>query len=731
MLERIAKTCYERRRVVLLLWVVAFVAMAVLGRVGGGPFSTNFTIPGSESKKALDLLEQRFPERAGDTITVVYEADRGARDPAVRARAEQFFQELSRFPHVAAAISPYGPQGANNFSPDGTIAFGTLQLDVQGSDIPATQVQEMVEKSKEASGGGVRFELSGTAIQFGEFEAGGAGEGLGILAAVIILLISFGSVLAMGLPILTAIMSIGIGLALLQLFTNILEVPDFAPIVAAMVGIGVGIDYALFIVTRYRTTLDDGADPERATIVAIATAGRSVLFAGTTVVISVLGILLMGLPIMQGVAVGSAAAVLVAMIASLTLLPAMLGFVGPNIDKLKVPFVSRPQGHHREGFWFRWSRIVQHRPWPALVAGILVIGALTIPAFSLRVGFPGEESMPESRASRRSYDLLTKGFGPGFSAPLLVAVELPPGREEPVHQLESRFRTEPGLATVVPASFNASRDTALILTFPTSSGDSVETEELVKRLREDVIPPVVAGSGLDVSVGGPNAAFIDQATTISSRLPLFIVVVVGLSFVLLMAVFRSVLVALKAAVMNLLSIGAAYGVLVAVAQWGWLKGLFGIPSTGPIASFIPMMMFAILFGLSMDYEVFLLSRVREEYEETNDNALAVADGLAATARVITAAAAIMIMVFLAFVLGPELAIKQVGLGLAAAIFIDATIVRMVLVPSTMELMGRANWWLPGWLDRLLPQVSFEAPPGPELGPAAVTPAPAGPVTPTR
>ena len=708
MLERLARWCYAHRRRVLILWILAFVGIGVLGRVGAGPFSTDFNTPGSESERAHEMLAERFPERAGDSISVVYLADGGIHAPGVQPRVEALLADLGGRGHVVATTSPYSPEGSGQVSPDGRIAFASLQLDVQGSDFPVEEAIEMIATATSASGDGVRFELGGFAVQNAEFDDGGSSEGAGILAAVVILLISFGSLLAMGLPILTALMGIGIGLAIVSLLAHVVDVPNFTSIVAAMIGLGVGIDYALFIVTRYRQGLHEGMGPERATVVAITTAGRAVLFAGTTVVISVLGMLLMNLPFLEGVAVGSAAVVLVTMLGSVTLLPAMLGFVGTNIDRLKVPFVSRHQGNHRAGFWFRWSRLVQRRPWPALVAATLALVLLALPIFSLRLGFPGDETAPDSRTSRRAHDLFTTGFGPGFSAPLLLAAELPAGGGlDTLSRLEARVRDTDGVAAVVPPQVNRAGDTAVLTVFPTSSGTSVATEQLVDRLRGDVIPEVVDGSGVEVSMGGPNASFIDQSQSITQRLPIFISVVVGLSFLLLMAVFRSVLVALKAAVMNLLSIAAAYGVLVAVAQWGWGKDLFGISATGPIANFIPMMMFAILFGLSMDYEVFLLSRVREEYVRTGDNGLAVADGLAATARVITAAAAIMIMVFLSFVLGPELVIKQIGLGLAVAILIDATLVRMVLVPATMELLGKANWWLPSWLDRALPRVGFE------------------------
>ena len=710
MLERLARASYEHRRRVLVAWIIAFIALGVLGASAAGKYSTDFAIPGSESKAAFDFLKQKFPERAGDAINVIFQADRGVNDAATRQKVEALLNDLKGTEHVIGVVSPYSQEGSGQVSRDGNIAFGSLQLDVQGSDMPVALTKGMIKKAQAASGNGVTFELSGQAVQAAEFVNGGGSEGLGIMAALLILLVAFGSLIAAGLPILIAVMSIGIGLSLLELMAHILEVPNFSPIVAAMIGIGVGIDYALFIVTRYRAGLLEGYDPEHAAITAICTAGRAVLFAGTTVVISVLGMLIMGLPFLQGVAVGSAGAVVVAMLASITLLPAMLGFAGRAIDKLKLPIVGRPQKHHRDGFWFRWSRLIQNHPWPAAISGGLVVILLALPAFSLRLGFPGEESNPTSRTSRRAYDLFVKGFGPGFSAPLIVAASLPNGQgKDVVSRLETQLKSQDGVAAAIPASYNQAGDAAVITVFPTTSGTSTQTEKLVKRLRHDVIPPVVSGSKVKVDIGGPNASFIDSSTTIASRLPVFIAVVVGLSFLLLMSVFRSVLVALKAAVMNLLSIAAAYGVLVAVAQWGWGKSLFGIHSTGPIANFIPMMMFAVLFGLSMDYEVFLLSRIREEYVRTNDNGLSVADGLAATARVITAAALIMILVFLAFVLGPELVIKQIGLGLAVAILIDATIVRMILVPSTMELLGRANWWLPTWLDRTLPKVSFEGP----------------------
>ncbi len=708
MLARAAGWCYRNRGQTLALWVVGFVLMVVLGGAAGGSWSTDFEVPGTGSAAAQDLLAPRFPARAGDTIQLVLRTG-SIDDPAVRARFESILGRLLSYPHVVDAASPYNQDGAQNTSLDRSTAFAVLQLDVPAQDIPAAEGRKLIAETRAANAEGVRFALSGQAVQNAEFVLGGREEGIGLFAAGLILLLSFGSVIGLGLPILASVAGIGIGLAVVQLLANVVPAPNFTPIVASTIGLGVGIDYALFIVARYRQGLHSGLDPETAAIVSVSTAGRAVLFAGTTVVVSVLGMLLVNLRFLRGVALGAAAAVLVTMLASVSLLPALLGFAGRNIDRLRAPFVKAQKGDPRRGFWFRWSRLVQRRPGTAFILGLVALGALATPLFSLHLGFPGQESQPRSRMSRQAYDMLVAGFGPGYSAPLILAVDLPGGQGRDVlAKLERDLRTVLGVAAVAPAQLNPAADVAVITVFPTTRATDKATENLVHRLRDHVVPAIVADSPARVHVGGSNAGLIDSSETIRTRLPVFIGVVVALSLLLLMAEFRSVTVALKAAVMNMLSIGAAYGVLVAACQWGWLSDVTGITPTPSIASFVPMMMFAILFGLSMDYEVFLLSRVREEYLCTGDNALAVADGLASTARVITAAAASMVAACLAFVLGPEPVVKQIGLGLAAAIFIDATLVRMVLVPSTMELLGKATWWIPRWLDRILPRVGFES-----------------------
>jgi RND superfamily putative drug exporter len=476
-----------------------------------------------------------------------------------------------------------------------------------------------------------------------------------------------------------------------------------------MVGIGVGIDYALFIVTRYRENLAAGLDPERSVVRSIDTAGRAVLFAGSTVVISVMGLWLMKTSIFRGVSIAIAAGVLMTMLASITLLPALLGFVGFNIDKLRIGRRKHAETGDRQSNWYRWSRVIQRRPWPAAIIGLIVLLLLTIPLLSMRLGFNDAGSRPTSDTTRRAYDLVSKGFGPGFNGPFLLAAETPNAETDlaALNQLSDVLNDTPGVAFATEPQRNQEGDVAIMQVFPTTDPQAKETADLVSRLRDNVIPSVV-GDRVDVKVGGLTAAADDFAAYVASRMPLFVGAVLLLSFLLLMLVFRSLLVPLKAVVMNLLSIGAAYGVVVAVFQWGWGASLIGVGRSSPIEAWAPVFIFAVVFGLSMDYEVFLLSRIREEYDRTGDNATAVADGLALTARVITAAAAIMVCVFGSFVLGGDVPLKIMGLGLAVAVLIDATVVRLVLVPSTMELLGDWNWWMPKWLDRILPRVHVEA-----------------------
>jgi RND superfamily putative drug exporter len=580
-----------------------------------------------------------------------------------------------------------------------------VELRKQGQDFEYKEAVDLVKVIRKDSGkNGLTIEAGGQVAAFSQQPEIGS-EGVGFVAAALILLVTFGSLVAMGLPLMTALFGIGIAMSLGAVMRNVVDVPDWAPSVAAMVGIGVGIDYALFIVTRYRSGLSDGLDPRESTLVSLATAGRAVLFAGCTVIISMLGILVMGVPFAAGVAFSAVLAVLVIMLASVTLLPAMLGFTGRNIERLHVPFFGKRAKAYDHSVWFRWSRFIQRRPWPAAIGGLVVLLLLAVPFLHIRFGFPDASNDPQTFTTRRAYDLLTTGFGKGFNGPFLLTAQ---GDLSKAPGVVETLRNTPGVASVSPPLPNQAGDTAVIQLIPTTSPQSKETEKLVDHLRDTVVPSATKGTGLDVKVSGLVAGGLDSTRGISERLPWLVGSVVLLSFLLLLVVFRSVLVAVKAGVMNLLSIGAAMGVMAMCVNGGPLGDLIGIPEATPVPSFIPMMMFAILFGLSMDYEVFLLSRIREEYERTHDNGLAVADGLARTARVITAAAAIMCTVFLAFVPSPVVFLKMIGVGMAAAIFVDATLVRMVLVPATMELLGDRNWWLPGWLERRLPNVHVEA-----------------------
>lgn len=697
----------------VIAWIVALVGISVLGQTAGGTLLKTFTLPGTESQRAFDVLGQQF-QRKGDTGDLVFKV-RGqgnVRDAHVRQAVDPVFTELAKQRHVVSVTSPFTPQGARFVSSDGKIAYAEILFDVQANDVPVNVASDMRTIAKDANSSQLQVELGGS--MFTE-QTMPASEVIGILAAVLILLIAFGSLLAMGLPIMTALFGIGIGLAVVELLAHVLDVPSFAPQVTAMIGIGVGIDYALFISTRYRETLHEGAEPEEAVVHALDTSGRAVLFAGGTVVISLLGLFLIGVSFIRGLAVGASLAVLFVMAAAVTLLPAVLGFVGHTIDRFALPGARR-KTDAEHSVWARWSRQLQARPWPAALIGLVILVVLAIPFFSLRLGVADAGNDPQSFTTRRAYDLLSEGFGPGFNGPLLVAgnVGSVATATPTITHLISDIRHDPGVAQVSPAIPSPNGEAVLITVVPKGSPQDASTTALVHRLRDHVIPADTRGSTVNLHVGGQTAVGVDLADTLGSRLPYMFLAILVLSFVLLMLVFRSLLVPLKAVIMNLLSIGAAYGVIVAIFQHGWLKNVVGIGKEGPIEAWVPMMLFAIVFGLSMDYEVFLLSRIKEEYDHTHDNASAVAHGLAKTARLITAAAAIMICVFASFVLSDLRVLKLVGFGLAFAVFIDATIVRLVLVPATMELLGDRNWWFPKWLE-WLPRISVEG------TPAVITP----------
>jgi putative drug exporter of the RND superfamily len=707
MLQRLARFCYRRRWRVLGAWVVLLVGLFALNSTVGGKFLDEFKLPGSESQEAVDLLEDHgFDTRAGATGQVVFKAD-DVTDPTVRRDMEALFDQVGEVTAPSEVVSPYSPEGAHQINPDRTIAYAEINLADRDSDV-------LYDAGTDARAVVANADVPGTQVELGgdiAFEQPAfSSEAIGFIAALIILLIAFGSLLAAGLPLITAIFGIVTGIALVGLVVNFIGMPSFSNQAVAMIGIGVGIDYALFIVTRYREGLSDEMTPECAIMRALDTAGRAVLFAGCTVIIAILGLFTIGLDMIRGLAVGISIGVLMTLLAALTLLPAIIGFVGRNIDKFGLPHRRHAERAGRQSVWYRWSRVIQRRPWPALLASAAVLILLTIPLFGLRLGFGDAGNQPTDQTVRRAYDLMSEGFGPGANGPLLLAAETPGGASdmEALTALSAQLNQTEGVAFASEPIPNDSGDAAIIQVQPKTSPQDRETGHLVNRLRDQVVPQAVAGSTADVKVGGATAAVVDFSRYTAERLPWFIAAVLVLSFILLTVVFRSLLVPLKAVIMNLLSVGAAYGILVAVFQWGWGDSLLGVGREGPIEAWIPMMLFAVIFGLSMDYEVFLLSRIREDYDRTHDNATAVANGLAKTARVITAAAAIMFCVFMSFVLGDDRSLKMFGFGLAMAVLLDATVVRLVLVPATMELLGDRNWWLPRWLDRILPVVHVEA-----------------------
>ena len=754
MLNRLAAVCFRRRRRVLLLWVLGIVVLgAVMGAVGSD-YRSDFSLPDVESKRGIDLLDDQFGgQGAGQVGNIVFEADNGVEDPNVRAVIEPFLAEVAKIEGVQSLASPYTPGNERQIASEGVdagrIAYAEFEAPSDASFDETVLIGDEI-RALMPSAEGVQIELGGQA--FAEFEVPSS-EALGLGFAIIILIIAFGSVLAMGLPIGVALAGIVSGSILTGLLSKVVDMPDITSTIGVMIGLGVGIDYALFIVTRFRENLHKGHGIEDSTLIAMNTAGRAVVFAGSTVVISLLGMLIMQLSFVSGMAIGMALVVALTLLASLTLLPALLGYAGERIEltrrrgliaagliavaligvglgipallvvtlpvavvvllasfavsSLRKPVLEREHRPLHETLSYRWSRVIQHRPWTAVLIGVATLVALALPVLGLRLGFSDEGNYPEDTTTRQAYDLLADGFGPGFNGPLSLATEVPSGTDPAALQaITDAIGADSGVAFVSDPITNddTAPTAALWRVVPTTAPQDAETTDLVNRLRDDVLPVATAGTGLDVAVAGSVAVGVDFTDYLSARLPIFFAAVLGLSFLLLMVVFRSLLVPLKAVIMNLLSIGAAYGVVVAVFQWGWGGGLLHIEGA-PIEPFIPMMLFAIVFGLSMDYEVFLLSRVREEWDRTGDSRLSVADGLASTARVITAAAAIMVVVFGSFLGESDRVVKLFGLGLSVAVLIDATIVRLVMVPATMELLGRWNWWLPRRLQRALPSVN--------------------------
>ena len=781
MLVRIGGWCFRNPRKTVAAWVVVLVSSLAAAGAVGPSFLAELQAPESDSRRGFEVLEEHFGGVGGGLSgSIVFYAESGVDDPAVRAAMEEMFADVQSYEGVTVS-SPYlvtipvpetPPQdtarlphapGRPQVSADGLVAFARIDLapDLDFNETSALGT-EFIEVIPDVPG--LQVELGGEALS--EFEPPQS-EFIGLAFAVVVLIVAFGSVMAMGLPLAVAVAGVGVGIALTVVLSNVLSIPEFATTIGAMVGIGVGIDYALFIVTRYRDGLAEDGAVEPSALAAFDTAGRAVIFAGLTVVLSLLGLLLMGLPFITGLAVAASLTVATTMIASVTLLPALIGFVRDRIETtqwrglvaaaciavtllgvglgfrplllgaplavivflagfvvppLRAVVPRRPRVPLEQTVAYRWSRMVQAHPWIALIAGAVLLLAMASPVQSLQLGFADDGNFPEGTTTRRAYDLLADGFGPGFNGPLLVTAEPQVAQDRAaVGPLLAALGAAEGVVSVngpLPNDLDdpANASAYMVQVFPATSPQDPATADLVNRLRTDVIPAAVAGSALEVSVTGVVGLGVDFTDYLAARTPVFFAAVLVLSFVLLMVVFRSVLVPLKAVVMNLLSIAAAYGVVVMVFQQGWFGSVVGVDA-GPIEPFIPMMLFAIVFGLSMDYEVFLLSRVREEYDRSGDAVTSVADGLASTARVITAAAAIMVVVFGSFVFEDNRAIKMFGLGLAVAVLLDATVVRLLLVPAAMELLGERNWWVPRWLDRMLPRLTIER--ARELAPVAV------------
>ncbi|HEX4463526.1 MAG TPA: MMPL family transporter [Solirubrobacterales bacterium] len=720
-MRRFATWTTGHRKTVIIGWIVALIGIGILSGAVGSDFSEEFKLPSSDSTEAFELLEDRFPQQSGVTAEIVYKAPAGADSPAVRKKMEGVFAEAEKLPHVSGVSSPYAAGGAGAISKDGEIAYATVQYDVSTDKLEKNDIKKLISIGEAANGEDLKVAVGGSPVEEvrGEEEGGDSSFAIGLLAAVVILLLTFGSAVAMGLPLITALFALGVGISVITIGTHVFDTANFAPQLAAMIGLGVGIDYALFILTRFRNGLDEGLASRDAAIAAVDTAGRAVLFAGITVIISLMGMLLLGISFLYGVAMAAAIAVLFTMIAALTLLPALLTIAGKRVDRLRIPGLGKREPSTAEDTrWFRWSREIQKRPvLSAVLSGGLLL-LLCVPTLSLRLGSNDAGTDPAGSSTREAYDLLAEGFGPGFNGPFAMVAALPgKGEDEALVTLRNQMKNEEGVAKVTAITLNPAENTGVFQLYPTTSPQSADTTKLLDHIRGDVLPPIEQKTGAQMHVGGITAIFEDFGDAISEKLPLFIGVVVLLSALLLMIVFRSILVPLKAMVMNLLSIGAAFGLIVAVFQWGWGASIIGVDGTGPIISFFPVFLFSIVFGLSMDYEVFLMSRIHEEWEHSHEASEAVTRGLALTGRVITAAAAIMVTVFASFMLGEDRIIKLFGLGLASAVLIDAVIIRSVLVPAIMQLFGKSAWYIPDWLDRILPRLHVE--------PAEGDPAPTG------
>ncbi|MFE9635422.1 MMPL family transporter [Streptomyces sp. NPDC006463] len=715
----LARWCMRHRLLAVMIWLLTLGGTAAAAVTAGSAFSNDYEVPGTESGRAGDLLREGFHGQGGDTDTIVWRAPehQSARTPDVQQRMTRALDAVAALPGVGSVAGPYGPgqDSAAQISPDGRTAYAVVTFERPADAVPKAQAQAVVDAAKNPAteADGLQVELGGRAVGLTEAPTAHLAEVIGVAVAALVLFLAFGSLAASLLPIATALVSVGTAYFGITLLGHAMPVADFAPMLGTLVGLGVGIDYALFIVTRHRKGLARGLPVEEAAENAVATTGRAVVFAGATVCIALLGMLVLRLNFLNGVAIAASVTVVLTVAASVTLLPALLSYIGTRAlsrrERRRLA-ADGPRPEHTTGFAARWSAFVERHPKLLGTVATAVMLVLALPTLFLHLGTSDQGNNPAGSTTRQAYDLLAEGFGPGTNGPLAVVARLDgAGDRLAVDRLAEALRTTEGVASTGPAVLNRSGDTAVLTVVPDSAPQSRATSDLVDRLREDVIPRAGHGNSMEVHVGGVTAGYDDFAGVIIGKLPLFVGVVITLGCVLLLLAFRSIGIPLKAAVMNIAAVASSFGVVVAVFQWGWGSELLGLGSAGPIEPFLPVIMVSVLFGLSMDYQVFLVSRMYEEWLETGDNKRAVRVGLTETSRVINSAAVIMISVFLAFVLSGDRIIAMFGIALAAAVALDAFVLRTLLVPALMHMLGGANWWLPAWLDRRLPRISIEPP----------------------
>ena len=709
-MKALGRFAFRKKYYVIGFWLIALFGITAIAQSVGSNFSDSFSLPGTDSMKALSLLGKAFPGKAGDTETIVFHVKTGTvNDPSVKNAMQGVFAKVSGISSVGAVNSPYEPINARQIIQDQTTAYAPVNFSVNARLLKSKDVQALVDAGKAASTSNLEIEFGGQAVGQLNAPKGSPGELIGIFAAGVILFISFGSLFAMLLPLGVALLALGTATGIVTLLTHVIGIASFAPILGSLIGLGVGVDYALFIVSRYRREISRGVDPEEAAAKSIDTSGRAVLFAGATVCIALLGLFVLRLSFLNGVAVAASTTVLVTMAASLTLLPALFGVMKRRVHsrRSRRSIDSGTVKDHEQSTWAKWSRAVAKAPRSLALGAIAIIVVMSIPYLSLHLGSSDQGNNPKGTTTRSAYDLLAKGFGPGTNGPLQVIAEIKtPEDKAALQTVANVLSTTPGIVQVSPIISSPDGTVGLLQVIPTTGPQDIKTSNLITLLRSTVIPKALAGSTTPIYVGGTTAIFDDFATVISGKLPLFIGVIILLGCLLLLLAFRSFVIPLTAGVMNLLAAGASFGVVVAVFQWGWGAKLLNIGS-GPIEAFLPVIMLAILFGLSMDYQVFLVSRMHEEWLHTKENSKAVIVGQTETGRIITSAALIMITVFSSFVFGGEKVIKEFGIGLASAVFIDAFVLRTIMVPALMHLFGSANWWIPAWLEKRLPRLSVE------------------------